>query len=271
MSIPIDSAHPLVRGAALNLKSTDSWPTLSDQLVQGEIDGVNHFFQCFLFNRYNFSLVGVYVIPAHIILGDVSSRAVLGSVFNVMCSVALVVSIFAGVCHRFRKLRRDAQKQSRAMKLKVQEVNLAVGIAEKLANYDLRAAEEVLKGQDFASENVTKPLQQLLDNLTSYAPFLPDSLFTRLHDTEARRGTPNETLAAAMEGKTAFLRSVEACARRLRDPSYSLLAFARDVETAFPELILYTTAETLSSGLDASGRVRTYHGCLVRNVLFAAS
>ena len=105
---PIDSAHPLVHGAALNLKSTDSWPTLSDQLVQGEIDGVNHFFQCFLFNRYNLSLVGVYVIPAHIILGDVSSRTVLGSVFNVMCSVALVVSIFAGVCHRFRKLRLDA-------------------------------------------------------------------------------------------------------------------------------------------------------------------
>ena len=128
---PIDSTHPLVRGAALNLKSTDSWPTLSDQLVQGEIEGVNHFFQCFLFTQYNLSLVGVYVIPAHIILGDVSSRAALGSAFNVVCSVALVVSIFAGVCHRFRKLRRDAQEQSRAMKLKVQEVNLAIGIAEK--------------------------------------------------------------------------------------------------------------------------------------------
>ena len=259
---PIDSTHPLVRGAAQILKSTDSWPTLSDQLVQGEIDGVNHFFQCFLFHRYNFSLVGVYVIPAHIILGDVSSRAVLGSVFNVMCSVAFVVSIFVGVCHRFRKLRRDAQEQSRAMKLKVQEVNLAVGIAQQLANYDLRAAEQVLKGQGFASERVTQPLQQLLDNLTSYAPFLPDSLFTRLHGTEARRGTPNETLAGAMEGKTASLRSVEACTRRLRDPSYTLLAFARDVENAFPELILYTTAETLSSGLDAIDEFERTMGAL---------
>ena len=110
---------------------------------------------------------------------------------------------------------------------------------------------QVLRGQGFASENVTKPLQQLLDNLTSYAPFLPDSLFTRLHNTEALRGTPNETLEGAMEGKTASVRSVESCARRLRDPSYTLLAFARDVETEFPELILYTTAETLSSGLDA--------------------
>ena len=189
---PIESAHPLVHGAAVHLKSTDSWPTLRDELVQGEIDGVNHFFQCFLFHRHNLSWVGVYVIPAHVILGDVTSRILLGSAFNVLCSVILVVIIFLGVCHHFRRLRRDFGERARAVRLKVEEMNLAVGIAEQLANYDLRAAEEVLKGQVVASGELRKPLQQLLDNLTSYSPFLPDSLFTHVQTTEAGLGSPGK-------------------------------------------------------------------------------
>lgn len=259
---PRDSNHSLVRGAAVHLQSTDSWPTLSEQLVEGEIDGVNHFFQCFLFSRYNFSLVGVYVIPTHVLLGDIPSKALEVAICDISCSMALVICIFVGASYRFLSVQRNVQERKLAVELKVQEITLAVGIAEKLAHYDLRAAEEILNEQASVAENVTTPLRQLLDNLTSYAPFLPDSLFGRLHDTAVERSMPNVSVAAVIGGQVASLQSIEACARQLRDPRYTLLAFIRDVETAFPELSLYTTVEGLSSGLTARDQLERTMGAL---------
>ena len=162
------------------------------------------------------SSVGLYVIPANISLGG-----------------GLVVCIFVGVCHGFQKLRWNVREQSRAVKLKVQDITLAVGIPEKLASYDLCATKNVLKRQAFASENLTKP-QQRFDHLTFYGLFLPVSLFARLRGTEAGRSVPNVAWAGAIECKVGCLQSVEVCTRRLRDISCMLLAFARDVETTFP-------------------------------------
>ena len=65
-----------------------------------------------------------------------------------------------------------------------------------------------------------------------------------------------------MEGRAVRLESVHACARRLREPSYTLLAFTRDIEAVFPELCLYTTAESLSSGLTANDEFERTMGAL---------
>lgn len=81
------------------------------------------------------------------------------------------------------------------MQMKVEEVTLAAGVAENF---------QIMTSLRWFLTISQKPPQQLLDNLTSYGPFLPDSLFQRQAD-QAGRAVPNEVLAAAMEGKVGCL------------------------------------------------------------------
>ena len=196
---------------ASQVQATADWPTLSGELVQGEIDGADHVCRSFLFEYHAFSVVGVYVVPSSSLQGDFTGRsATVGIVFTVVCSLALVMCIFIVVFRSFGKLRREAREHQRIFEHQAQEIILAASIAGKLANYDLGAADVVLKEQAFTSDIAT-PLAHLLDNLTSYSPFLPDCLF--LHNDAQQDGThpPSRPLADAMLGKHACFSTVQVC------------------------------------------------------------
>jgi len=112
------------------------------------------------------------------------------------------------------------------------------------------------------------PFAHLLDNLTSFSPFLPQSLF---HFSDAEDlGVPNQLLADAMRGHVACLESVYSCVGKLRDVGYSLLDYAYDINQAFPELSLFTISSKVSSGLTGNDEYERTMGaffalyCLLR-------
>merc|ERR1712135_267575 len=84
---PIDSTSRLIRGATVNLAPTGQRQILKNALVEGEVDAVDYFFQCFLFEKNGLNLVGVYAVPTSIILGDTAANARIGSVVNFTVTV----------------------------------------------------------------------------------------------------------------------------------------------------------------------------------------
>ena len=83
------------------------------------------------------------------------------------------------------------------MERKLWEIALAACLAKTLANYDLGAADQVLKEHILALCDLAEPLSQLLSNLTSYSPFLPASIFLR----QDRNGLVREPGAGGRHGR----------------------------------------------------------------------
>uniref|UniRef100_A0A7S1B0T1 Uncharacterized protein n=1 Tax=Noctiluca scintillans TaxID=2966 RepID=A0A7S1B0T1_NOCSC len=243
---PIDSTSRLIRGAAVHLAPTGEWQVLKNALVEGEVDAIDYFFQCFLFEKNGLNLVGVYAVPTSIILGDTAANARIGSIVNFTVTIVMVACMFVVFLYRLWKLRHCARLRKRASAHEVGQLVLAASIADKLVNYDLHAAQDILK-EECLAVGLAQPLAHLLDNLTSFSPFLPQSLFH--YSDAAGLGVPNQLLADAMRGHVACLKSVHSCVGRLRDVGYSLLDYAHDINQAFPELSLFTTFSKVSSGL----------------------
>jgi len=120
----------------------------------------------------------------------------------------------------------------------------------------------VLKEELLAACELAVPLAVLLDNLTSYSPFLPDSLFLREDRDGIVHELPNQALASAMKGQSACLTTLISCVQRLRDPDYTLVEYSRDIQQAIPELCLYTTAKRISSRLSATDEFERTMGAL---------
>lgn len=135
----------------------------------------------------------------------------------------------------------------------VHAVEMAYKISDHLANYDLDAADKLLRNNDAqsldTSINIKEPLAQLLANLRSYSPFLPHSLFSGEHmPGQASEHEPNKRLRELMNGKEASLSHVDIAVQRIRDPEYCLTDFHRDMVAAYPELQLYADDENTTSG-----------------------
>mmetsp|Transcript_25174 Transcript_25174/g.57877 ORF Transcript_25174/g.57877 Transcript_25174/m.57877 type:complete len:889 (-) Transcript_25174:35-2701(-) len=162
--------------------------------------------------------------------------------------IALLVNLIGHIpIHKYgedQRLRFEKNLYEQHEKELQAVMNHTYNVANALVNYDLEAAAALLQGRD--EEEMMRPLQLLLRNLTVYRAFLPNSLFEKGRVTAKM---PNMTLAAELNlTKTSSL-DIEHAVERLRDPAYTLVMFHENMVQAFPELKLYLTGtDKLSSG-----------------------
>jgi len=133
-------------------------------------------------------------------------------------------------------------------------VDLSYDIAEKLADYDLDAAEALLATT--IDTPVAQELGRLCKNLRTYRGFLPHTLFAK--DTIV---SPNDSLAEKMRDKETSWEHVDAAVARMLDPDYTLGDFHNHMLAAFPELGLYRSDKT-SSGLSGADEYERTLGAL---------
>jgi hypothetical protein len=159
---------------------------------------------------------------------------------------AFVVGV-APLLLNFSLVKSYAMSARNEAHLMNQSVQVVSEIAKYLANFDLDAAESLLNEdlEDLEGRSpVHESLSDLLRNLRSYKPFLPEYLFARSSNVEA----PNEVIKTAMLGQSTSWDACLSVVRKLREPSYSLEAFNNDVQSAFPELQLYHVQTANASG-----------------------
>lgn len=143
---------------------------------------------------------------------------------------------------------------------------VAYEIAEKLADYDLDAAEKLLCTE--SESPVTKELTRLLSNLRTYRAFLPPALFAKYSPREGVIGadefvdTPNQKLRDLMVNQVTTWTTVNNAVARITDPGYTLSQFHQDMVSAFPELELYRDTRVAASGLTGADEYQRTLGAL---------
>jgi len=269
---PSEVNHALIQASSAWIAPDNDWLNISTGRRQRKLLGEEYYVQVFKVDTYGLTFMGVYLVTEDVVLEDALETATVNALAGIALNLSFTFIFIICICvvgvHRFRKMRFDANEQTKAFELKVQEVALATSIANKMANYDLDSAESFLD-QQVMSTGLGKPLSQLLNNLRAYSPFLPDSLFHTgegVDDVEM----PNQALADAMKLAKSNLAHVHDCVSKIRDAGYNLRAFAADIIAAFPELQLYTMSNQMSSGLSGSDEYERTLGafyavyCLVR-------
>jgi hypothetical protein len=159
---------------------------------------------------------------------------------QLVCNIVPVALNFLLIMSYARDLRRETKRARTS-------VELASEVAKALNNFDLEAAQGLLRTDSEDEElPICKQLRQLIHSLRVYRPFLPNYLFPQNvgNDSDPTGGA----ISKAMWGKPTCWDHAASAAMRLRDPEYSLNDFHSDVEAAFPELKLYGEGSVCSSG-----------------------
>ncbi|CAK0879953.1 unnamed protein product [Prorocentrum cordatum] len=166
--------------------------------------------------------------------------------------VNFFINVFLNVCPivlNFKLVQsygRDLRLEAKCTKVSVQA---ASDVGRALVDFDLDKAHYLMTRMEEDSP-IFEPLMKLIDNLRTYRPFLPAYLFPAAPDGQC--DPTNRIIAEAISGKATSWSHVTTAVERLRDPDYSLNDFHTDMETAFPELQLYTVES--DGSLCSSGR-----------------
>ncbi|CAK0869862.1 unnamed protein product [Prorocentrum cordatum] len=173
---------------------------------------------------------------------------------QLLCNIVPVLLNLLLIMSYSRDQRRDS-KRSRA------SVELASQVAKALNNFDLEGAQSLLEERpDSEDLPICTHLEQLVDSLRVFRPFLPNYLFPQNvgNDSDPTHGAVSQ----AMWGKPTCWDSAATAAMRLRDPEYSLNDFRTDVTAAFPEMQLYSMGSRFSSGRTGSEEYQRTLGAL---------
>jgi len=155
----------------------------------------------------------------------------------------------------------ERQRRAHAKDLE-QCVDISTRVADALVNYDLERA-SLIFGTSTGKENKTlMPLHLLLRNLAIYRAFLPNALFDKTRSCVAE--CPNDLLAKELNFAVVSPFDIDTIISRLRDPSYTIPEFAKNVIAAFPELRLYNLEDCgmMSSGHTATEEYQRTMGAL---------
>jgi len=174
---------------------------------------------------------------------------------QLFCSIIPVLLNLLLIMSYSRDLRRESKRVRNSAKL-------VATIAEALNSFDIERAQLLLpeRSEDEVGASVCTQLGQLIHNLQTYRPFLPNYLFPQNSggDSDPTGGA----IATAMWGRPTFWDNAASAATRLRDPEYTLNEFHSDVEAAFPELKLYNVGSQCSSGRTCSEEYQRTLGAL---------
>ncbi|CAK0894591.1 unnamed protein product, partial [Prorocentrum cordatum] len=118
-------------------------------------------------------------------------------------------------------LVRSYVKEARSCARRLDEsLTIASRIAGALGDFDLDAADALIRACDCAQSPVVEPLARLHGSLRGYRPFLPNYLFPQV--VVDGDPTSDRALAWAMRGQRTSWEHVASAVGRMRDPDYSL-------------------------------------------------